>query len=81
MSYTRLTTTRWSLMWHSKNALDGEKRHLIYENRLPVIFRTRQEARAYAEERYGYIKNRPDLRSEPHGWRFPQPIRVRVEAA
>jgi hypothetical protein len=80
MSYTRLATKRWGLMWYSKNCLDGETRHLIYDNCIPVLFKTRREARDYANKRYGYIKTSPDLRGEPHGWRMPKAILVRVEA-
>jgi hypothetical protein len=70
----------WGLQWYSKNKLNGETRHLILciENHVPVLFRTRKLARLYAQNRYGFIKNRKDLRNEPHGWRFPQPIKVQV---
>jgi hypothetical protein len=56
-------------------------RHLLNEDRLPCLFLTKAEATAYANERYGYIKTRPDLRAEPHGWRMPQPVRVAVQKA
>ena len=69
---------KWALLWRSKNCLDGERKHLVFENGIPVLFRTRNDARKFASERYGYIKHRPDLRAEPHGWRFPQPIKVQV---
>ena len=72
---------RWGLRWRSKNRLDGEWTHLIFGgDRMPALFRTRAEARTYAEEVFGYIKQRPDLRKEPHGWTFPQPIRVSIAA-
>jgi hypothetical protein len=32
----------------------------------------------YAEEKWGYIKKRDDLRAEPHGWRMPRAVRVTV---
>ncbi len=68
----------WGGLWRSKNIQDGVREHLLYENRLPVLFRTRQEARIYIQKRYGYIKKRKDLRTEPHGWRLPIPIRLTV---
>ena len=67
----------WGLEWYSRNALNGETRHLMWERPLvPLLFLTRADARAYAVQRYGYIKTRPDLRREPHGWRLPRPVRV-----
>ena len=72
---------RWALEWRSVNALDGERRHLISENCIPALFTTRAAARAFAQKRYGYIKHRPDLQQEPHGWRFPQPVRVTVQVS
>ena len=67
---------RWALEWRSVNALDGETRHLIFRDRLPALFITRDDARRFAVQEYGYIKSRPDLRCEPHGWRMPRPVRV-----
>ncbi len=69
-------TPKWGLLWHSKDRLDGVREHLIYENCVPMIFQRRSEARAYATQRYGYIKTRKDLRSEPCGWRLPIPVHV-----
>ena len=70
----------WAGEWHSKNYLD-ECRHLLYENCLPVLFRTRQECRDYINRGYGYIRDRKDLRDEPHGWRIPRAIKVNVVPA
>jgi hypothetical protein len=72
----------WAVEWHSVNVLDGNRRHLIW-NPEPGpgafrLFRTRRECRAYIEERYGDIRWREDLRTEPHGWRMPQAVRVTV---
>ena len=71
----------WAALWHSENALDGVREHLLHENCLPVLFRTRAEARQYIEKRYGYIKTRSDLREEPHCWRMPKPVRVSIAIA
>ena len=73
-----MTKTLWSLLWYSNNKLDGVRTHIIYEGCLPVLFRTRAKARAYAIKHYGYIRERKDLRSEPHGWRMPRTVKVRV---
>jgi len=66
----------WAAEWHSKNLLDGERRHIIYNNCLPALFRTRRECREFIKDKYGYIAERPDLRDEPHGWLLPQAVKV-----
>ena len=69
----------WAAQWHSKNRLDGETRHIINGDFcLPVLFRTRRECREFIQKHYGYIKEREDLRREPHGWRLPKAIKVQV---
>jgi hypothetical protein len=78
--------TYWAAEWRSVNRLDGDTRHLIHDTdhrechaqHFPLLFHTRREARAFIEEKFGYIRERPDLRSEPHGWRVPQPVLVQV---
>lgn len=80
MSYVKLSAERWGLLSDKTDQLDGRTVHLIFDNCLPVLFRTRREARAYATKRFGYIKTRPDLRREPHCDRMPKAVRVRVEA-
>ena len=55
---------RWGLLWYSKTRLDGLQEHLMFENRELLIFRRRSDARAYANQKYGYIKTRKDLRAE-----------------
>jgi hypothetical protein len=68
---------RWGILWRSRNRLNGRCEHLIYDgNCEPILKKTRREARALINERYGYIKDRPDLRREPHGWKIPIPIKV-----
>ena len=69
----------WAGQWYSRCKLDGVTTYILYENCLPVLFRTRRECRAYIDKRYGYIRDRADLRAEPHGWRLPRAIKVRVE--
>ena len=67
----------WGLEWYTRNAINGETRHLMWNGPTePCLFSTREDARAYALKRWGYIKTRPDLRGEPHGWRIPRPVRV-----
>lgn len=68
----------WAGQWYSNNQLDGARKHILYENRLPMLFRTRSECREWIKLKYGYIKERPDLRGEPHGWHYPQAIKVFV---
>ena len=69
---------RWALRWHSKNRLDGISEHFMFDDCLPLFFRTRNLARIYCNCRFGYIKHRKDLRTEPHGWRVPRAIKVRI---
>ena len=68
----------WGVQWYSKNRLDGETRHFMWDGGHPALFRTRQSARSYIARRYGYIRYRSDLRQEPHGWRVPKAVRVEV---
>lgn len=67
----------WAVEWHNRNLLDADQRHLIWEHP-PRLFRSRRECRAFIEEKYGYIREWPDLRSEPHGWRMPRAVQVIV---
>ena len=67
----------WAVEWRSRNKLDGVERHLQWENELR-LYRTRREARAFINLKYGYIRYRPDLHKEPHGWRMPRAVRVKV---
>ena len=70
----------WGALWRSYNRLNGHTTHLLNHDYLPVLFRTRKEARDYIEGEYGYIKTRIDLRAEPHGWKMPIAVRVKVAA-
>ena len=72
-----LTPVRWGVMWRS-DSLFGRSRHLMYENRIAVMFVTRREAREWIKKNYGYISSSPDLQIEPHGWKMPVPVKVRV---
>ena len=84
-----MKTKLWGVLWISENKLDGVTRHLVlscckpvlFTTRAPVLFTTRAQARRYIEENYGYIRKRPDLRREPHGWKMPVPVKVTVEAS
>lgn len=75
MSQQRLWK-KWGLLWRTTTRLDGLREHLIFEGCAPVMFQTRHEARAYANEKFGYIKTRQDLQREPHCWRVPQPVQL-----
>jgi hypothetical protein len=79
MSRAVINREVWAAMWRSENRIDGKNRHLLNENCLPVLFRTRRAAREYIEKRYGYIRTSKDLQVEPHGWRMPIPIRVNIQ--
>ena len=69
----------WGVLWISKGGLDGDDQHLVRNSDcLPVLFKTRREAKAWIDENYGYIKTRKDLRAYPHGWRLPIPVKVHL---
>ena len=70
--------TLWAAEWRSDNLLDGKNRHIIYDNLLPKLFRTRRECRQFIQKRYGYIASRPDLQQEPHGWHMPRAIKIKI---
>lgn len=72
------TIHRWAIVWRSDNRLDGRTRHLVrdIETAQPMLFKTRSEARAYAEKRFGYIRSSVDLLCEPHGWKMPKVVKV-----
>ncbi len=65
---------RWAPQWRSRNRAG----HFVWEFEQPMLFRTRAECRAWIDEHYGYIRTRADLRAEPHGWRMPRAVKVRV---
>ncbi len=70
---------RWGVLFRSDCKLDGKREHLMFENNLPALFVTRKQAREWITKNYGYIRTRPDLRAEPHGWKIPIPVRVKIE--
>jgi len=71
-------SVHWGAMWRSNCKMEGKTRHLIYDNCLPVLFRTKKACQEWIKKKHGYIATRKDLRAEPHGWRMPIPIRVEV---
>ncbi len=73
-----MNTNVWGALWKEKKKKEGAREFLLRRNRVPVLFKTRHEARCWIETNYGYIKTRKDLRAEPHGWRLPVPVKVSV---
>jgi hypothetical protein len=73
----------WAAEWYSKNHIDGVSKHILFnpETCLPALFRTRQQARDFITQNYGFIRDREDLRKEPHGWRVPSAVKVIVAKA
>lgn len=69
---------RWAVEWYSKNRAEGVSRHFMWLYAAPLLFGTRREARVYVNEKYGYIRKRPDLQREPHGWHVPRVVKVAV---
>lgn len=68
----------WGVLWRSRNKRDGVTEHIIFDNCIPLMYRTRQQARDTIKQRWGHLLDRGDLRAEPHGWRMPVPVRILV---
>jgi len=62
----------WGLKWRSKNKLSGLNEYVT------GVYPTRSIARREREMRFGYIRTRPDLQSEPHGWKVPAVVRLKI---
>ena len=76
----REQVSRWAIQWNSISRLDGHRSYLIRDDNLNVmLFATRDEARRFNKNKYGYIKERGDLRAEPHGWKMPKVVRVIID--
>jgi hypothetical protein len=82
MDKTRLF---WAIERRSDNWLDGKASHLqTWWNLHPsvncqvMLFNSRSSAREFNHKENGYIKHRPDLMNEPHGWKMPRVVRVEV---
>ena len=65
----------WCAEWVQK----GKRSYLIRRKWGPALFRTKKECKEWIAWEYGYIKTRPDLRTAPHYWRLPRPVKVIVE--
>lgn len=76
MSKVKSVAFRWAVKWRQKNSLDGTTEYFI--GRHKNVFTSRNAARIYIQEKYGYIKTRPDLQQEPHGWKMPIPVKVKI---
>lgn len=75
----RKEATRWAILWRQENQLDGKREHLVGDGHdLPLMFLTRAECRSHLRDRYGYIRTRPDLKTEPHGWKMPRVVKIVV---
>lgn len=68
---------RWGGVWHDTK--DPRGSHILFEDFVPALFTTRREARAYIEKKYGYIRNRPDLRAAPFKWRMPVAVKLSIK--
>lgn len=78
----------WAVKWRSgpDNVDKKVNEHLNYPmpaetkpswtTRHPVFFKTRREARYWAQKHYGYIARRGDLRKYPHDWKPPLVVRA-----
>lgn len=76
------TFVRWAVLFRSDNKLDGYRESLCGNYRsddlIPMLFRTRREARAWRDQHYGYIRDRRDVQQEPHGWKPAKVVKVAI---
>ncbi len=71
--------TLWAILWRQNSrSVDGPDFHIMHFNGIPLLFRTREACRKLISERYGYIRDREDLKAYPHGWMMPQAVRVEL---
>ncbi len=70
----------WAVKFSSQNRLDGYREHFVFRRSActAMMFRTRQEAREWIELHWAFLRYRPDLKAEPHGWKMPKPCQVKV---
>ncbi len=73
-----LTRICWGAIWNQKTKLGGAQHHIIHHNYLPALFTTKKEAKEFIKHHYGYIAKRKDLRHEPHGWRMPKIVKLKI---
>ena len=69
----------WGILWRQENKLEGRRQYLLYRDRMPYLASTRMEARKIINFHWAYLNYRDDLRREPHGWKMPIPVKVRLE--
>jgi hypothetical protein len=68
----------WAILKRSNSRLDGFREGIDHHNGIPHLFRTKKEAVAFIKGNYAYFK-RADLRSEPHGWLMPIPVKIAIQ--
>jgi hypothetical protein len=70
----------WAVKWRQKGGIDGDRSYLMGSFNIgAMLFQTRSEARQYIKENWSYIRDRKDLRTYPHGWRMPVPVKVSID--
>lgn len=69
---------RWAVKWRSYNEFAGKTEFFTSDGINYVLFRTKKEAAQHIKDGYGYIAKRKDLHVEPHGWKMPIPVKVKV---
>ena len=68
---------RWAVLFRTRSRT-APAEHFLCERGMPVLFRTRREAREWIREHCSYIRERQDLRAEPHCWWIPTPVKVMI---
>lgn len=76
------TYQRWAILWPIRNRLDGYQEVLMGDSRTGMtwLFRTREEARQHhlLKTFNSSLRNRADLRREPHGWRARRVVKIQI---
>jgi len=75
----------WAILERSRCRLDGYREWLRHDHTapapiLPMLFATRDAARAEARRKNDWLRTRPDLTREPHGWLPARVVRLHIEA-
>jgi len=76
MDRLKQLNTRWVIVWQSK----GESPTICFRNCLPLIFRTKKEAKACIDKMYAHL-NKPEfkyLRKAPTNWRLPKAKKANI---
>lgn len=75
-----LSRSGWAIRWNGNliGAAFGDRGFPDTLSLVPLVFRSRRVAREFIEDRFAYIRERPDLRQPPYNWRMPEAVKVKM---